>query len=144
MSYPQFEFRSENPGGRKRAAPVGVAAFYRSRPGHHDWYRRGNRSYAAGDDSAAESSEGNAEFGVDEEHGDIFGWAVSVEMQHTGILVSKQMLKAVIEHALAESLETGGVRFWAPRRMIDGDEALGLTAPGEWHTVAFGRHMSTL
>jgi len=60
------------------------------------------------------------------------GMAVSVEMQHAGILVSKQMLEASSNMPWPRSLETEGVRFWAPRGMIDGrrsariDSTMGL------------------
>lgn len=58
------------------------------------------------------------------------GMAVSVEMQHTGILVSKQMLEPSSNMPWTTGLETGGVRFWAPRRMIDGRRSARIDSTG--------------
>ena len=48
------------------------------------------------------------------------GMAVSVEMQHAGILVSKQMLEASSNMLWPPGLETGGFDLWAPSLVIDG------------------------
>ena len=58
------------------------------------------------------------------------GMAVSVEMQHTGNSGLQADARAVIEHALDDGLETGGVRFWAPRRMIDGERSARIDSTG--------------
>ncbi|HEX4785173.1 MAG TPA: hypothetical protein VH350_12580 [Candidatus Sulfotelmatobacter sp.] len=58
------------------------------------------------------------------------GMAVSVEMQQAGILVSKQMLEPSSNMPWPTGLETGGVRFWAPRRMIDGRRSSRIDSTG--------------